>query len=80
MGETNYYELFGVPAPEAGGKEPEAAEPAAQPAEASETAEAEQDEGGKEPETRRSGEAGRSWRRSRRDGRTLPPRSSARWG
>ena len=37
MGETNYYELFGVPAPEAGGKEP------AQPAEASETAEAEQD-------------------------------------
>nr|DAR37421.1 MAG TPA: hypothetical protein [Caudoviricetes sp.] len=58
MGETNYYELFGVPAPEAGGKEPEAAEPAAQPAEASETAEAEQDEGGKEPEAAEPAEAG----------------------
>ena len=58
MGETNYYELFGVPAPEAGGKEPEAAEPAAQPAGTSETAEAEQDESGKEPEVAEPAEAG----------------------
>lgn len=48
MGETNYYELFGVPAPEAGGNEPDAADPAAQ---SEDTQEPEgKSEGGKEPE------------------------------
>lgn len=45
--ENRYWDLFGVPAPEAGGNEPEAAEPAAQP---EETPAENVDDGANEPE------------------------------
>lgn len=65
MGETNYYELFGVPAPDAGGKEPEVTDPAAEdngnPGEAepqgAEPQEPEKD--GQDAETRRKNAAQR---------------------